>query len=160
MSYNLSMKEVQKTIAERREEFLTDMLEYYSVDPIARRCKNSAGKCVYSPISPGSEGCAIGRHLPERLSAELDDKYRVSNNSVCNVEIFRQLPKWMQELGMNFLGDMQALHDDDQSWPLTEPVTEPEEIKLKLPAAASLKRNQRVADIRNCWIESDSAQNA
>ena len=154
------MKEAQKTLAERREEFLTGMLEYYLVDPVTRRCKNSAGACVYSPIYPGSEGCAIGRHLPERLSAELDDKYRGSNSSVCNVNIFRQLPKWMQELGMNFLGHMQLLHDDDQFWPLKWSETEPEEIVIEAAAAARFKRNHRVADIRNCWIESDSAQNA
>ena len=45
-----------------REEFLLDMLEYYTVNS-TRRCIDTAGCCSYSAISKYTEGCAIGRLL-------------------------------------------------------------------------------------------------
>lgn len=80
--------------------------------------KNRAANtsCVYSPIPDVSEGCAIGRKIKDKqLCADLDAHkhggYGVSNQSVFNV-----LPDELKELGMNFLHDLQRLHDEPAYW--------------------------------------------
>lgn len=48
------------------EEFIDSTVEYYSTDPVNRRCVNDDGDCLYSPITADrlqSDGCAIGRHM-------------------------------------------------------------------------------------------------
>lgn len=92
--------------------FLQDMINYYSVDPINRR--NSDGlTCKYYPQTQTSEGCAIGRHISEKLQLELDNSFQTG---VTHNRVFNQLPVWMKKLGQPFLTRIQMLHDDNINW--------------------------------------------
>jgi hypothetical protein len=113
-------KEAQKTLQEKRLAFLNDTLAYYEADPVNRRnaalgdtgCGNHA-ECTYAPQHAGTEGCAIGRHLPLELAKRLD---YWSDSSVNNPIVFNRLPDALKELGKVFLGDMQHLHDRGPLW--------------------------------------------
>lgn len=97
-----------------RQEFLQDLLDYYTVDPIKRRCMNEAGKCFYTPISTFTDGCAIGRHLDKELQHEFDNDG--VPKSVSEFSVFHKLPQWMKDLGQDFLLECQILHDRNQVW--------------------------------------------
>ncbi len=116
------IKEAQKTLQEKRLAFLNDTLAYYEADPAIRR--NAAlgdntgfgnyAECTYAPRHAGTEGCAIGRHLPLELAKQFD--HNPHDTSVGNTVIFNQLPDVLKELGKVFLGDMQRLHDRPWLW--------------------------------------------
>ena len=108
------MKEAPKTLAERREEFLMDTVNYYSANPAERRCINEDGSCCYAPVGDSkSEGCAIGRHLPRALAKKLDANYM---GTVWRINTWNMLPRELQSLGQEFLRDIQNLHDNALSW--------------------------------------------
>ena len=94
-------------------EFLLDMLKYYC-ENTTRRCVDDMGACRYHPSSIkhlNSEGCAIGRQLPEELALKFD------SYEVPDVEsIFEELPSDIQSLGMYFLTEVQRLHDLGKNW--------------------------------------------
>lgn len=106
-----------KTIKERRTAVLQDTIEYYSQDPIGRRCKNSE-ECCYSPKTidkeATSEGCAVGRLLPTELQELLDRDFE--GTGVSNDHLFYALPQEIQDLGQLFLARLQFLHDLDEYW--------------------------------------------
>lgn len=110
---------MKKTIKEKQLEFLQGTVDYYSVNPLERRCIDN-GACMYSPKSVKkegkSEGCAIGRHLDSRLAWELDEENSNTDCSVNEEHIFERLPKELQELGKDFLFDVQSFHDIDINW--------------------------------------------
>lgn len=58
-------------------------------------------------------GCAIGIHLDKPLQTLLDD---IGQGYVKEHEIFTRLPEWMQSLGLDFLSNMQELHDRKHNW--------------------------------------------
>lgn len=97
-----------------KEEFLLDTVKYYSRDT-NRRCKKD--RCYYSPNSADkegiSEGCAIGRHLSPELQRKLDS---LEDSGVAYEHIFQLLPSSLQELGQEFLADVQCFHDADRFW--------------------------------------------
>jgi len=100
-----------------KEEFLLDMLDYYTVDPEGRRCRNNK-ECVYSSKSiskTSSEGCAIGRHLNPDLAKQLDED---TIGDIIDVFSMRKeyLPDWMQIMGKEFLSSCQTLHDSNRYW--------------------------------------------
>jgi len=102
-----------------KEEFLLDMLDYYTVDPEGRRCRND-GNCWYSPETankPTSEGCAIGRKL-DRNVANLIDKEHCLGIGISSLmdETDNDLPDFMYELGCSFLEACQSIHDKDDNW--------------------------------------------
>ena len=100
-----------------REEFLLDMLEYYCVDPFNRRCASyDDGQCKYYPTHEGTEGCAIGRHLSPELAKKLD-RYTSSytSASIDQVDI-TLLPNKLRLLGIEFLANVQNLHDTAEFW--------------------------------------------
>lgn len=93
-------------------EFLLDTLKYYCEDT-SRRCVKE-GICNYHPSTLGltnSEGCAIGRYLPEELALKFD------SNGVVGVEnIFENLPENLRLLTLDFLVDIQCLHNINNHW--------------------------------------------
>ena len=102
---------------ETKEDFLLDMLEYYSEDPECRRCKTINRSCSYSSetISKDtSEGCAIGRVIEPSLAREFDEN--MSGTGVSESVIFDELPEWLQNLGQKFLISIQVLHDLGHNW--------------------------------------------
>lgn len=93
-------------------EFLLDTLQYYCEDT-SRRCEKD-GRCKYHPSSinhSNSEGCAIGRHLPEELALKCD-----SDGAIGVDIIFNELPDNLRLLGRSFLDDIQCLHDVEIYW--------------------------------------------
>lgn len=106
-----------KTIKEKRTAVLQDTIQYYSQDPIGRRCKNSE-ECCYSPKTidkeETSEGCAVGRLLPTELQEYLDKEY--VGTGVSDDNLFYALPQEIQDLGQLFLARLQFLHDLDEYW--------------------------------------------
>ena len=92
-----------------REELLQDAIDYYWGRP-ERKCINENRVCVYSPREGSkSEGCAIGRLLPPALANKLDNYPGATG--VSNIDVFLDLPNWMQDLGQEFLSELQSLHD-------------------------------------------------
>lgn len=103
-----------KTIEQRRLEILNDTVRYYSENPKERRCVSNL-QCRYSgeTLGKNTEGCGIGRLLTLEQRNYLDDKYP-EGESVAN--IFEELPKGVQRLGVDFLSDLQQLHDRQNCW--------------------------------------------
>lgn len=90
------------------------MVKYYTAN-VERRNVSENGVCRYAPIHEKSEGCAIGRHLELKVATELDN-IAEGITGVSNVEVFSQLPDWMQDLGQGFLESIQNLHDSRENW--------------------------------------------
>ena len=104
------------TLQKKQLALLNETVTYYSKNPIERRCTSIGDSCYYSPEKankPNSEGCAIGRLLTPELKAELDEQI-VINTSVTGV--WNLLPKKIQVYGMDFLGELQLLHDVSDYW--------------------------------------------
>ena len=103
-----------------KAELLLDTLKYYSAD-INRRCK-SRGGCWYSPLKAGkvrsSKGCAIGRHLKPTVQHLFDACKNTSIDAVLQEKksYKKRLPTWMQKLSIDFLVEIQSLHDTDHNW--------------------------------------------
>jgi len=93
-------------------EFLLDTLKYYCEDT-SRRCEKD-GRCRYHPSSlshSNSEGCAIGRYLPEDLALKFDSYEYTDIESV-----FDELPENLQVLGKEYLDSIQNFHDSSTNW--------------------------------------------
>lgn len=99
-----------------RKQILEDTIKYYSEDT-NRRCVTEYG-CFYNPIRVNkkgiTDGCAIGRLIPQRLRAKLD-KFDGATG-VIEYKIFQELPKKIQNLGQDFLVELQILHDNNSYW--------------------------------------------
>lgn len=99
-------------------DFLEDTVQYYSVDPIKRRSISDTKGCFYSPKNahkPSSNGCAIGRHLPEELQGKYDSVSSCSISYIYTV-YYNELPVNLKELPCEFLRDVQHLHDAGINW--------------------------------------------
>ncbi|HEY9490324.1 MAG TPA: hypothetical protein VIQ51_18435 [Chryseosolibacter sp.] len=110
------------------EELLKSTVEYYSEDPVNRRCgvrhEDGHFSCKYRPTSNRTAGCAIGRHLSyeaqttfdsyggiDRVlwNVDTDDERTAENNKA-------MMPEWMQVMSIDFLIEIQNLHDDSPNW--------------------------------------------
>jgi hypothetical protein len=100
-----------KTIKERRLEILKWERENRTSQ---NRAINQELTCIYS----GEIGCGVGRLIEDKdLCAKLDSSSdRCGGSGVCLPSVFEQLPENVQELGQEFLMDLQALHDHGQHW--------------------------------------------
>lgn len=99
-------------ITQRRLNFLNDTVAYYtSHDRSVKKDYYNQRVCMYAPANDNTAGCAIGRHLPLELAQSLDSK-----TSTHVIEVFEYLPNWMQEMGKEFLSEIQKLHDHDSNW--------------------------------------------
>jgi hypothetical protein len=93
---------------ERRFAFLKETVLFYNS---RNRATNWRNGCIYAATET-SPGCAIGRFIPP------DGKFDLQK--VCGIEkairIGNQLPDWMMEMGIDFLADVQSLHDVADCW--------------------------------------------
>lgn len=100
-----------------RSKFLEETIEHFTNNPRAVTLRyNDLGNsnyCTYSPQN-GSKGCAIGRHIPNKMLCQDLDNLPVSGVN-CDV-VFEQLPEWLRSLGQDFLWDVQQLHDTNSNW--------------------------------------------
>lgn len=123
------MKQLSE-LNQKRKDFLEDMIQYYVGHPDRRNFKpektfkdNMVNVCRYSPHTTEkvgiSEGCAIGRKLPPMLALKLDVKFS-GGASIAkvfgNLEIREEIPEDLKILGLDFLWNVQSLHDREQYW--------------------------------------------
>lgn len=103
-------------IYEKRRQFLTDTINYYSKDVSRRAVTRSPNGRVESCLYEDGRGerCAIGRVCPR----ELLDKWRREKklDGPLTEFIFNELPIDIQDLGHCFLKQCQVLHDTDRYW--------------------------------------------
>ena len=94
-------------LQQKQLDFLEDTVKYYSEDISRRAVKNSS--CRYR--TNDGRKCAIGRFIP-------DDLYNEKIEEHCIDEIFKYkcIPDELKELGVNFLRNIQHLHDFDSNW--------------------------------------------
>lgn len=105
---------MEKTLEQKRKEFLDETIAFYNLN---NRCADDEGCCYY--YMDGKEGCAIGRHIPDKeLCKRLDEmKDGCCGSSVgTNNNVFDKLPDNLKELGQTFLHAIQALHDSSIYW--------------------------------------------
>ena len=88
-----------------REEVLQDAIDYYWGKPERKCVDDTKGNCQYMP-STTSEGCAIGRLLPEDIVDKLPP-----DAGVYDERVWTHLPEWLKAMGQEFLKDLQVLHD-------------------------------------------------
>ena len=93
-------------IKARQLKFLDDTVSFYN---LGNRAVCHVEGCIYTPRDY-TPGCAIGRwsNTPEKL-----------NGRVRNEKNWPYLPKWMQEMSIDFLQDIQLLHDRPRYWTTT-----------------------------------------
>lgn len=107
------------TNKERMYAMLDDVVKHFSKNPEELRSVNTEGDCLYHPPTnkPRSIGCAIGMYMSWKNAKELDKKGVFGIFTVC-VDRFKAklLPKWMNELNVEFLGALQRLHDSQENW--------------------------------------------
>lgn len=94
-----------QSLQEKRQLFFDDLLEFY-VDHPERRAVDDRGNCQYD----NGKGChcAIGRWL----IYDEDFPYGKAISYVTLAALYSQyIPEWLSDLGTDFLGDMQTIHD-------------------------------------------------
>jgi hypothetical protein len=105
-------------------ELLLDALEYYTIDPVGRRCigvdEIGLSTCYYSPKSISkqdtSQRCLIGRLLNPDLAELIDTKEsEIGINTLISNGLYT-LPSFMNGDNKYFLCDCQSLHDGDRYW--------------------------------------------
>ena len=97
------------------QEFLFDTVHHYNS---GNRCVTDS-MCAYSPITVGkenSEGCAIGRYLDPELALQIDKEVSGKDSGIRNIFGKYPLPEWMTTLGVDFLMQIQRLHDYGNYW--------------------------------------------
>ena len=105
---------------------LKETIDYYSIDPNNRRSLDTEmnpglhlddANCIYSPHGK-SQGCAIGRLIPKALANSFDSRTESIEEFGTPIvkDIFNELPTQLQELGINYLTNLQILHDSPFHW--------------------------------------------
>ena len=94
-------------LQQKQLDFLEDTVKYYSED-ISRRAVNNYS-CRYR--TNDGRKCAIGRFIPDDLYNE-----KIEEHSIGEIFKYEFIPDELKELGVNFLYDIQHLHDNDSNW--------------------------------------------
>lgn len=104
---------MEKTIEERRLEFLEDTVKYYSED-VSRRALTKEGSCKYK--TEDGKKCAIGRFIIEnKYNPNMDINSNMSAITLIS-EYEGCLPIEIIKLGGTFLCSIQTLHDNKDFW--------------------------------------------
>lgn len=101
-------------LKQKRKEFLDDTWQYYAEDISRRAVEGIIGNVAKSSCKyKTSDGrkCSIGRHIP-------DDVYDpiIEGNSIIGGMVTKRIPSNILELGIEFLQEIQQLHDCDDNW--------------------------------------------
>lgn len=103
-------------LKQKQLAFLDETIDFY--DSNNRSVKNSKdffncdNVCVYSPTET-SPGCAIGRHIEDKA---LLVKWDVINLPINSDKLTDEIPQHLFDLGVDFLRQVQRLHDDKVLW--------------------------------------------
>lgn len=121
---------MEKTLEQRRLDFLEETVAYYAEDPKRRAVETIIGhttktRCRYR--TEDGRKCAIGRHIP-------DEKYDpiMEGRSASHEGILCLLPTEISSLGDVFLNRVQGLHDNDECWDIRGLTSGGEEILERL----------------------------
>jgi hypothetical protein len=101
-----------------KEQIQEKRLEILEWEKANRNSKNRAvvimehncPRCIYS----GEIGCAVGRLITDKSLCERMDLCEESR--VSSFSIMALLPPEIEELGTDFLSQVQDLHDESQNW--------------------------------------------
>lgn len=107
-----------RQLKKARQEFLDEMVSFYSADPVDRRSINAGNTCYYRHPD-GVRKCSIGRYIPDdKYDPDMEDRnvFVFINNEPSLVKFNNVLPVEIQNLSGFFLRKIQYLHDDDKSW--------------------------------------------
>jgi hypothetical protein len=97
-------------IKARQKAFLDYVAEFYNLN---NRAETPAGGCVYHALE-NSPGCAIGQFLPIDLQRKCFGS--IGDIYYYRPEEFNRFPNWMQEMSVDFLSEVQRLHDYSSYW--------------------------------------------
>lgn len=97
-----------ETIEQKRLTVLNDTIGYFNT---TTRNINVNDTCQYYPQHEKTEGCAVGRLIKDK---ELCKKLDTLGGGTR--KLFKHLPAEVQELGVEFLVDLQLLHDYLYHW--------------------------------------------
>ncbi len=98
------------TLKDKQLKVLNDTIKAYNVNTL---CIHETGGCKY--YIEGKQGCAVGRLIDDiELRKKLDRNHEGGETDVSSV--FELLPDNVKELGVEFLTDLQALHDTKALW--------------------------------------------
>ncbi len=108
-----------ETLKQKQLRILNETALAYT---ISTRCTRGGlfGTCEY--YKEGTQGCAVGRLIEDKElckrfdSCKNEDGTLMESSIVSNDEVFTQLPEHIQELGKDFLRDLQLLHDSLVNW--------------------------------------------
>lgn len=96
-----------KTIKEKQLEFLEETIKHFN----SENRGYDGGRCSYVAQ------CAVGRKIPMGLCEQLDElDCKSIYPGLRSVTAFEMLPLDLQELGQEFLIQIQALHDVEKNW--------------------------------------------
>lgn len=111
--HNILLKAFIATIKKRQRDFLSETVNHFNnKNRSVIYGKHGDKKCLYVPIEGKSDGCAIGRHIADKkLCEKLDIEGEIGDSNA-----FCMLPDNLQELGEDFLSEVQTLHDTDINW--------------------------------------------
>lgn len=93
---------------ERRAAVLLDTVQFYGADPARRAVE--LGVCRY--VTQDGRRCAIGRLLPDDVAKRWAERYQGPACTNVLVDGFEHI----EPLGEDFIGALQALHDNCTNW--------------------------------------------
>jgi hypothetical protein len=98
----------KKQLIKKQAALLKETIAHFSVNPRSTMSGEDTPNCTYSGV-----GCAVGRLIKDkRLCRKLDKN--PTGNSVD--EVFTKLPAYVKVYGVDFLSDLQDLHDVASNW--------------------------------------------
>lgn len=105
----------------KKLNLLQETVSYYSENPlrICRASFDGEAHCFYDGLknpNTESDGCAVGRLLPQELKEYLDTVFTFNKVASSVSEVFQHLPLDIQEYGVQFLRRLQGLHDTLDYW--------------------------------------------
>lgn len=103
----------EQEIKAKRLSIVEDVAKHYT--STNRAASLETNSCQYAPIEGVSEGCAVGRLIADKELCKLMDTRGCSINSVS--QIFSEMvPQELKDLDLEFLRDLQIIHDEPSNW--------------------------------------------
>lgn len=102
----------KRIISRTRQELLDNTIKRYAQTP-KKRATNYHGGCDY--LTKDGRRCAIGAELTELQAKKLEQKGgEIGEYGITS--LFEYIPKRLKIMGLNFLLDIQGLHDTHEYW--------------------------------------------
>jgi len=101
----------------RCQSMLQDVITEFGENPLERRSIKENGLCMYIPPAskPNSKGCAIGMYLSDKAANQIEGSGLI-NQILIDETLTPYFPKWMLKMDLDFLIQVQELHDGKNYW--------------------------------------------